>query len=210
MRAAKKTAEKEKMKHKILILFGFVSMMGVFIWLGGFLAFSKLVFSYQTTGKEIIFQQKEGVGVAALTGGRNRIAKALDLAKIGVGEKLLISGVKPGITKADIAAREDVHEADLANIELGYTATDTVGNAREVQHWAAKHHLNKVYVVTSFYHIPRVRLEFENEMKNLELHYVAVGSDHVLPEWWKSWRSFSFLALQYSKFLVVYAQYKLF
>lgn len=149
------------------------------------------------------------VGIAALTGGRNRIAKALELLNLGAGDRLLISGVKRGTGLNLIAAREDIVLKDGQPVDLGYQATDTVGNAREVKAWAAKHGMQKLAVVTSFYHIPRARLELEHAMPEKEITFYAVQSPFVLRRWWTSFKSFAFLAAEYTKFLAVYVQYKM-
>ena len=147
------------------------------------------------------------IGIAVLTGGINRIEKAIQLLNDGVGERLLISGVRPGTSLNVIASRKDVVLKNQQPIDLGYEATDTVGNAKEVREWTEKYHINEFYVVTSFYHIPRSRLELQHEMPDAVMHFVAVDTPNVLPQWWKNWRSFKFMAAEYTKFLIVYLQY---
>ncbi len=149
------------------------------------------------------------VGIAALTGGRNRIAKALELLNIGAGDRLLISGVRRGTSLGLIAAREDIILKDGQPIDLGYQATDTVGNAREVKAWAAKFGMEKLAVVTSFYHIPRSRLELRHAMPDKKIVFYAAQSPYVLRQWWKSPKSFWFLMAEYAKFLAVYVQYNI-
>ena len=149
------------------------------------------------------------IGIAVLTGGINRIEKAIQLLNEGVGERLLISGVRPGTSLGVIASRKDVILKNAQPIDLGYEATDTVGNAKEVREWTEKYHIKEFYVVTSFYHIPRSRLELQHELPEAVMHFVAVDTPNVLPEWWKNWRSFKFMAAEYTKFLIVYLQYAL-
>ncbi len=160
-------------------------------------------------GQFIPEEDSAPVGIAALTGGRNRIAKALELLNLGAGDRLLISGVKRGTGLNLIAAREDIVLKDGQPVDLGYQATDTVGNAREVKAWADKHNMQKLAVVTSFYHIPRARLELEHAMPEKEIDFYAVQSPFVLRRWWTSFKSFAFLAAEYTKFLAVYVQYKM-
>lgn len=160
-------------------------------------------------GKFLPQRDSRPTGIAVLTGGRNRIAKAVELLNLGVGDKLLISGVKPGTGLGLIASREDIVLKNGQPIELGYQATDTVGNALEVKKWALKHEIEKLAVVTSFYHVPRARLELEHAMGEKEMVFYAVQSPFVLRRWWTSLKSFWFLAAQYTKFLAVYVQYKM-
>ena len=66
----------------------------------------------------------------------------------------------------------------------------------------------KIYVVSSFYHIPRVRLEVENVIKDKEIEYISTPSEAVSDKWWKNINSFKFLSMEYTKFLIVFVQYK--
>ena len=151
--------------------------------------------------------KRNKVGVVALTGGSNRIARAIELLNFGYGEKMLISGVRPGTTMNLITAREDIKHYQGQKVDLGYTAKDTVGNAQEIAEWVEKHDINEIYAVTSFYHIPRSRLELEHRMPTIKIHFVAVESDFIAPKWWTKWKSLRFLAGEYTKFLIVGIQY---
>lgn len=177
-------------------------------WLLGGVYFCRMVFQFADERAVVVPAFPEKAGVAALTGGRNRIARGVELLEMGVGSRLLISGVQKGTTFAQIAAREDVHLKEGQAVDLGYQATDTVGNALEIKAWVNEHQLERLAVVTSFYHIPRARLELERFLPALNMRFYAVKTPFVLREWWKSPRSFGFLMAEYTKFLVVYAQYK--
>lgn len=177
--------------------------------------FCQVVFSFADKagrpiwGEEVSVDQPEKTGVVVLTGGRNRIAMALRLLSLGVGERLLISGVKEGTGIDLIASREDIVLEDGLAVDLGYQAVDTVGNAVEVKAWAHKHKMDKLAVVTSFYHIPRASFELFHAMPEKILVFYAVQSPFVLRQWWRSLGSFLFLATEYTKFLAVYAQYNI-
>lgn len=203
------------MKRRGGIIIGFILLMAAFCWFGGFMLFCREVFFYADNGGEptvkatLPFKEETVTGITALTGGRNRIAKALELLEHGAGERLLISGVKPKTELKSIAAREKLILKEGLPIDLGYQATDTVGNGIEVKAWAHKHKINRLLVVTSFYHIPRARLELSHAMGGKELVFYAVQSPYVLRRWWTSVKSFLFLAAEYTKFLAVYTQYKM-
>lgn len=147
-------------------------------------------------------------GIAVLTGGRNRISEAMVMLNQGKGERLLISGVKPGISLNLLTARKDIKVESILPIDLGYTAKDTVGNAKEIKVWADKHQLEKIYIVSSFYHIPRVKQEIEKYIKDKQIEYISTPSDFVSRTWWKNFGSFKFLSIEYTKFLIVFIQYK--
>lgn len=148
-------------------------------------------------------------GIAVLTGGKNRIEKGFELLNRGYGGRLLISGVRPGTPMQAIASRPDIKFESGLPVELGYQARDTVGNAREVREWADKHGLTEIFAVTSFYHIPRSRLELERELPDADIAFIAADTPDVARQWWKNANSFFFLAAEYTKFLLVYAQYKM-
>lgn len=147
-------------------------------------------------------------GIAVLTGGRNRISEAMAMLNQGKGERLLISGVKPGISLNLLTARKDIKVESILPIDLGYTAKDTVGNAKEIKVWADNHQLEKIYIVSSFYHIPRVKQEIEKYIKDKQIEYISTPSDFVSRTWWKNFGSFKFLSIEYTKFLIVFIQYK--
>lgn len=184
-----------------------ISVIVLFVaWFVGFIVFAKAIFSY-TPLENTNYELKTGITV--LTGGRNRIAKAVELLNDKKGERLLISGVKKGTTLQDIISREDIKLKSELPIDLGYKATDTVGNAKEIKEWSDKHNIERIYAVTSFYHIPRTKLELNNFIKNKEIIYISTPSGFVSEQWWKNLRSFTFLAREYTKFLIVFVQYKL-
>ncbi len=160
-------------------------------------------------GRFVAEKETSPAGIAVLTGGKNRIAKAMELLNRGYGERLLISGVPAGTTLNLIVLRPDVRLESGQPIDLGYEARDTVGNAREVRAWAQEHGMSELFVVTSFYHIPRSRLELEHEMPNMKMHFVAADTPDVAREWWKNKNSLLFLAVEYTKFLLVYVQYRI-
>lgn len=179
------------------------------VWLFGFSVFCNEVFDYLVEGRPAISPSAEHSGIAVLTGGRNRIAKAVTLLNKNYGERLLISGVTPGVTLEMILDREDVHLHSSRPIDLGYDAQDTVGNAKEVSEWVKLYGYTRLWTVTSFYHIPRSRLELKRYLPETEIIFAAADTPVVLPQWWKSFKSFCFLAAEYSKFLVVWIQYNL-
>lgn len=185
---------------------GGVVLAVIIVWLIGFCFFCNQVFEYLHQPVRRFGQEK--VGLVVLTGGRNRIARAIELLNAGYGERLLISGVTPGVTLEMILDREDVRQKNALPIDLGYQARDTVGNAAEIQTWAAQFGYTALQAVTSFYHIPRSRLELERQMPQVEVAFVAVDTPYVLPQWWKNFKTFCFLAMEYFKFLIVWVQYK--
>lgn len=196
------------MKHKSVIITGFIGLMLVFVWLGGFMLFCRIVFGYAEI-MPVSGVNYDKTGIVALTGGRNRIARAVEMLRGGKGERLLISGVQKEVALEQIAEREDIARLDGLAIDLGYEATDTVGNAKEIKQWVEKNGFTRLNVVTSFYHIPRSRLELRHLLPQQEISFTAVSSPFVLGQWWWHPKSFCFLAIEYTKFLIVYVQYNM-
>ena len=193
------------------VIFSFLVLIIGIICFSGFLIFNKVVFHYAEKSKDMLLtnaNDNDTIGIVALTGGRNRIETAVKLLNNGVGERMLISGVKPGTKVQTITSRENVELSTDKTVDLGYQATDTVGNAKEVKTWANLYGMQKIYVVTSFYHIPRSRLELERELPNKDLSFIAANTPFISQKW-KNWRSTYFMAKEYIKFLIVYVQYKM-
>ncbi len=95
-------------------------------------------------------------GVAVLTGGPGRLARGVAVLEAGAARRMLVSGVNRTVTREGLAAGAGVPGPLLACcIELGFEAHDTRSNAREVAHWAARHRLRSIRLVTADYHLPR-------------------------------------------------------
>ena len=189
-----------------IILFGLTFLLFSL----GFVLFNYVVFSHINNEKNYKEEIKNNIwGVVALTGGRNRIAKAIEFYMANDGGRMLISGVGKG-TSLDMILKSDDIDIKLGKIiDLGDTAIDTVGNAKEVKEWSDKYNIDNVYVVTSFYHVPRAMLEIKryNEGKNIK--YIATSSNFVKKKWWSNYKSFCFLMKEYVKFLIVFVQYRM-
>lgn len=142
-------------------------------------------------------------GVVALTGGSGlRIRAAVELLGSGTGERLLISGVNPTISREEVAERAGGADAlyDCC-IDIGYEATTTEENADEISAWASVHGYTRIALVTSDYHMPRARLLLSGRAPDLEFVEVPVRTrvdpDRALSDWtslrgtvteWLKWR----------------------
>ena len=122
---------------------------------GGFLRFTQEVASL-TVPTTI----DEADGIVVLTGGAQRIERAVELLRRGSGQRLLISGVNPGTGPVSLSRVAGV-EPELFEccVDLDYGALDTVGNAQNAARWAHENGLARIVLVTSDYHIPRSLLE---------------------------------------------------
>lgn len=141
--------------------------------------------------------------IVVVTGGEDRISAALGLLRQGSGRRLLISGVNPRTSAADI--RDQTGERRQlfdCCVDIGREASDTVGNAEETRDWAEAHGYRSLIVVTSSYHVPRTLAEFARAMPRMELIAHPVVSRHMRdPAWWQNPASLRLLASEYAKFL---------
>ena len=105
-------------------------------------------------------------GVIALTGGSDlRLQAAADLLEGGKGKRLLLSGVNRRATRGDLwnvtGAAKPLFDCC---VDLGFTAADTLGNARESAQWANSMGYRKLILVTADYHMPRAMIELRSAM----------------------------------------------
>ncbi len=114
-------------------------------------------------------------GIVVLTGGTDRVRTALGLLARRIAPRLLISGVGPDVTFAEIAHLAGYRAAPLEErVSLGFDAHSTLGNARETAAWAAAHRLRSLIVVTADYHMPRALAEMAAAMPTVRLYPLPV------------------------------------
>ena len=129
-------------------------------------------------------------GVVALTGiGSNeRIGAGVVLLERGLAQRMLVSGVNREVSREDIrAVSRAVRRVYDCCIDLGFTAADTVGNARETSEWARAMRYDNLIVVTADYHMPRAMLELRSAMPQARLQaYPVATSVFNAHRWWRT------------------------
>jgi len=143
-------------------------------------------------------------GIVALTGGSGlRISAAVELLALGTGERLLISGVNPSISRDEVAARAGgAGELYECCVDIGYEATTTEENADEVAAWAQAHGYSRIALVTSDYHLPRARALLKSRAPGLELVSVPVRTRVDPDRAYSDWRSFRGTVTEWLKWRV--------
>jgi uncharacterized SAM-binding protein YcdF (DUF218 family) len=143
-------------------------------------------------------------GIVVMTGGASRISDAIELLAAGHGKRLLISGVNPTTSSAEIARKNPRHEALVACcVDLDHSAINTVGNAIETRRWARGRGFTSLIVVTSAYHMPRTMAELELQMPDVALVPFPVVTEKLRNEpWWASGPTARLILSEYAKFVV--------
>jgi uncharacterized SAM-binding protein YcdF (DUF218 family) len=103
--------------------------------------------------------------VVVLTGGPNRIDRALEVLETGKAKRMLISGVAREVRPGELAAQYKRPQALFdCCIDLGFQAVDTRSNALETARWASEHKVKSIRLVTHDWHMRRARLELDNAL----------------------------------------------
>jgi uncharacterized SAM-binding protein YcdF (DUF218 family) len=143
-------------------------------------------------------------GIVVMTGGASRISDAIELLAAGHGKRLLISGVNPATTSAEIARNNPRFEKlVVCCVDLDHSAINTVGNAIETRRWARDRKFTSLIVVTSAYHMPRTMAELELQMPDIALVPFPVVTEKLRNEpWWASGPTARLILSEYAKFVV--------
>ncbi len=139
--------------------------------------FSYYILQIQTKIDDInMFDEIDAIIV--LTGDKNRIAHGINILKNGSGQRLLISGVNEKISNTKI---KDLYGVDVNSkklfdccIDIDRISTNTFENSRETYIWSKELGFRNLLIVTSHYHVPRVKLEFSRFFSQDTLHYNSV------------------------------------
>ena len=145
-------------------------------------------------------------GVVALTGlSSARIDAAMKLLEDGKAGRLLVSGVNRKVSRADMrsVSRAPGRLYDCC-VDLGFSAADTRGNAREIAAWARAYGFHRLIVVTADYHMPRAILELHGALPEGQLQPYPVATDELdARAWWRTGEGFRRMTLEYCKYLVI-------
>jgi uncharacterized SAM-binding protein YcdF (DUF218 family) len=174
-----------------------LAIVGVIAFVLGFFAFLWLL------PAEEVALDRNADGIVVLTGGTSRITDALELLAARRGKRLLITGVNPGTTTADIAHQfADYGKILACCVDLDYSAINTLGNAVETRRWAIDRGFHSLIVVTSAYHIPRALAEISHQLPNVAVIPFPVVSDRLRIEpWWSNGATTKLVLSEYFKYL---------
>jgi len=178
----------------------FLAVFFFVVLFAGFIAFA-----FKVERQTIQLDQKAD-GMIVLTGGADRIPDAIELFSKGHANRMLITSVNPGITRAEIG-RLNPKYRELIDccVDLGYEALNTSGNAREARRWAEQNAIRRsLIVVTSNYHMPRALAELHDGLPGLELiAYPVVSAKMRDSNWWQSSQAMRLMSSEYLKYILV-------
>jgi uncharacterized SAM-binding protein YcdF (DUF218 family) len=167
-------------------------------WLAGLVWFASLI------PRPVAPPTTKSEAIVVLTGGSDRMAEGLRLLESGLGQKLFVSGVYHGVEVQELlrVAKKNPDELECC-VELGYTADNTAGNARETAAWMTKEGYRSLRLVTANYHMPRSLIEFHRAMPEIDIIVHPVFPERFKhDEWWLWPGSTSLIASEFGKYLL--------
>jgi uncharacterized SAM-binding protein YcdF (DUF218 family) len=181
---------------------GFAFVIIAAIIFGGFLRFADSV----TTLKPPVEPRADAIVV--LTGGYQRIDQAVELLQKGAGKRLLISGVHPTTTSAQIRKMtQATPELFSCCVDIGYDALDTIGNAEEASNWIHAKGYKSVLIVTNNYHMPRSLAELAYvDPETQFIPYPVVNTDLKTSNWFTDPNAMRVMLAEYGKVLLAGAR----
>ena len=174
------------------------------IWAAGLFAFAGRV---QQSTPAATPQAADGIVVLTGAASRERIAAAVALLSDNYGRRVLVSGVNRDLTREDVrTVTPAVKRLYDCCVDLGFSALDTVGNARETADWAKAMRFHSLIVVTADYHMPRAMLELkavlDRQGVKLQPYPVATSALNA-KRWWKSPTAARLMVVEYCKYLAI-------
>lgn len=135
------------------------------------------------------FYQKSPDAIAVFTGDKGRISYALELLKKNPSSKLFISGVHAANSFKTLIEKQagPVTGGEVVNnvgmqVDLDYESKNTFENVREtVQFLKNNSEFNKVLIISSDYHIMRIKLIISHDMtgEKPEFYFDSVTNSYT-------------------------------
>lgn len=188
----------------LLKRFAQVVVLVAVAWVGGLVWFAETM---PHAAPAVAASQARTDAIVVLTGGADRIAEGARLLAQGHAQWLFISGVNPGVKKAELLRVTGITEPALENnIVIGQFADTTRENAAETAAWMKSRGFRSLRLVTANYHMRRSLLEFRRLMPEAEIVAHPVFPAPVTPgPWWQDIRALSIVAGEYNKYLAAFA-----
>jgi len=145
-------------------------------------------------------------GIVVVTGGQKRLDDGLMLLTAGKADRMLISGVGEGVSRAVLVQELGLNDREanalFCCVELDFTAGNTRENAMVARRWAVQHRMRSLRLVTANYHMPRALAVFARELPEFDLYQWAVTPEDLqLDHWWRDRAMLRLLVREYAKYL---------
>ena len=173
----------------------------VLIWASGLMAFAARV--RQSTP---VADPAPADAIIVLTGASDqRIEAAARLLAAKKGARLLISGVNPQATRADVQRLSGIPRPMYeCCVDLGFLAENTIGNGIESAEWARGKHYRRLILVTADFHMPRAMIELRAAMPEAQVSAYPVATVALdARRWWMTGKGARRMILEYSKYLAI-------
>jgi uncharacterized SAM-binding protein YcdF (DUF218 family) len=159
-----------------------------------------LIFVLFFAGRFLVINEvpKEADAIVLLSGGKGRLEKAINLYKSGYASKMIVSnGLADGLWKK--AAKL----LPSTSLILEGKADSTYESALYVKEIMKKYKYHSAIVVSSNYHMRRVKYNFDRVFKksHTELTYVASNTAYDSKGWWKSKHDIGVTISEYIKIM---------
>jgi uncharacterized SAM-binding protein YcdF (DUF218 family) len=149
--------------RRLLISGAFLCLLSL-AFLTSFIVYIPIYAKMQKGRAAGAFYQKSPDAIAVFTGDKGRIAYALELLKKNPSAKLFISGVGANSYQTIVAKQAHPTTAEAVTneglqVDLDYASRNTFENVHETVEFLQKNpDLNKVLIISSDYHIMRIKL----------------------------------------------------
>ncbi|MEO7505562.1 MAG: YdcF family protein [Sphingomicrobium sp.] len=118
-----------------------------------------------TLGQPAAADAPNAQAIVVITGGTGRIERGVALLAAGKGQRMLIAGADPSVTKQDLVRRVGGKRGLFACcVDLGSESVDTRSNADEAKRWLERRHFTSFRLVTSDWHMRRALYEFAHRL----------------------------------------------
>ncbi len=158
--------------RRILFSAGFVGLISIAVIIS-FIVYIPIYAKMQKGRSAGAFFQKSPDAIAVFTGDRGRISYAMDIATKNPSAKLFISGVYAANSFQTLLRKqvppstgEVVNASTGMQVELDYISKNTYQNVVETVKFLGKNQqLDKVLIISSDYHIMRIKLIISHFLK---------------------------------------------
>ena len=116
--------------------------------------------------------------IVVLTGDKFRISRGMEILSNGIGKKLLLSGVNKNINLINIKNEFPKYDKFFqCCVDIDNISSNTFQNSKQTFLWLEKNNYDSVLIVSSDYHLPRTKLEFNRFLDKKKIYFHPVNSN---------------------------------